>query len=405
MKTVYLDCQSGISGDMTLAALVDLGVPCSYLNDILHAVLPHVRMESESVQRGGFRATHLNVIAPHEHEHRHLQTILDIFDKAGNAISERTRYDASQMFRILAEAEAKVHGTTADEVHFHEVGAADSIADILCVAAGIDFLGIERFFASHVPTGTGFVKIAHGRVAVPAPATAELLRGMPLAPSEVPFELTTPTGAAILKYYVPKNSLGGMPNMKVEKIGVGAGSRDLKEQPNILRIMYGELIDGNQSSPETVWLVETNIDDMSGQLIGYCVERLWTLHPLDVWTTAITMKKQRPGVMISVLCRQEQIAEVESILFRETTTLGVRRRPVERTVLQRKPCKISTEWGEVDGKSATLPDGTETVAFEYESARQLALDKGVPLRFIRESDNEPPDEAGAGTPTAVGGSI
>jgi len=242
--------------------------------------------------------------------------------------------------------------------------------------------------------------MAHGECPVPAPATAELLKGIPIAASDVRCELTTPTGAALLKYYVKK--FGLFPAMTVHATGVGAGSRDLEQQPNILRILLGELpvtnpgagravdhqytdliaSDKKQQYPmttETAWIVETNIDDMQGELVGHCVERLWTLSPLDVWVTPIQMKKNRPGVVISVMCRQEQINTVKLLLFSETSTLGVRQYSVERTALYREPHRIKTPWGEVDAKRAFLPDGTEKISPEFESVRRLSAAKGVPV--------------------------
>jgi len=241
--------------------------------------------------------------------------------------------------------------------------------------------------------------MAHGECPVPAPATAELLKEIPIAASDVRCELTTPTGAALLKYYVKK--FGLFPAMTVHATGVGAGSRDLEQQPNILRILLGELpatdfgtgrsvdhqfedltASDKQQYPmttETVWVVETNIDDMWGELVGHCVERLWTLSPLDVWITPIQMKKNRPGVVISVMCRQEQINMVKMLLFSETSTLGVRQYSVERTALYREPHRIKTPWGEVDAKRAFLPDGTEKISPEFESVKRLAAAKGVPV--------------------------
>jgi uncharacterized protein (TIGR00299 family) protein len=322
-----------------------------------------------------------------------------------------------------------------EKIHFHEVGAADSIADIVGAVVGLDYLGVEEIQSSSIPTGCGTIKIAHGVCSVPAPATAELLRGIPILVSEVPFELTTPTGAALLKYYVKK--FGAMPTMMIQSVGVGAGSRHLEEQANILRILIGDCEQNNEETEKTrslsapehqyehlfdnlqekkththhehknehkneheqkhpssgsshqpqpttemVWIVETNLDDVSGEVIGHCIDQLWTISPLDVWTTPIQMKKQRPGVILSVLCRREQIKKVESILFTETTTIGIRRFQVERTVLHRESCRMTTAWGEIDAKKARLPDGTEKIMPEFESVKNLAAAENISVREI-----------------------
>jgi len=382
MTFAYLDCPSGISGDMVLGALIDLGVPIDLLNDSIQSVVKSVEVTSSCVIRRDFRAVKAEVHAPHEHIHRTLSDILKLAEHS--ALSPENQRRVSGIFRLLAEAEAKAHGTEIEEVHFHEVGAADSIADIVGAVVGMDYLGITEMGASAVPTGCGTIKMAHGECPIPAPATAELLHGIPLAASDIPFELTTPTGAALLKYYVKPSCFGKMPAMTLRAAGVGAGSRDLPQQPNIFRILLGELSVQGSPVAETVWILETNIDDMPGELIGHCVEQLWTLTPLDVWVTPIQMKKQRPGVMISILCRQEQIDAVEKLLFSETSTLGVRRYPVERTVLPRETHRIKTPWGEVEAKKALLPDGTEKVMLEFESLKSLAADKGVTVRTMME---------------------
>lgn len=418
MNIAYFDCSSGISGDMVLGALIDLGVPVTLLNQAVRSVVQDVQIEAEQVQRKGFRATLANVHTPHEHVHRHLSDILALIEHG--SLSEKSKKQASDIFRILAEAEAFVHGTDIESVHFHEVGAADSIADIVGAVVGLDYLGLEEFIASAVPTGCGTIQIAHGTCAVPAPATAQLLQGVPIAASKIPFELTTPTGAALLKYYV--RQFDAMPDMTILKIGIGAGSRDLEEQANILRILIGQTgtdtkhfhaavqqtdsahehrcetvpqhchetgsvpasvpISCPTACAETAWILETNLDDISGELVGHCIERLWSLSPLDVWTTSIQMKKQRPGITLSVLCRYEQIESVESLLFMETTTIGIRRWQVERTVLHRETGQMPTPWGMLDTKRTMLPNGKEKIAVEFESAKRIAAEKGISVREL-----------------------
>jgi len=395
MKTAYFDCSSGVSGDMILGALIDLGVPVVLLDEAIRSLgVDGVRLETQSVHRKGFRATHVKVIAPHEHVHRHLSTIVGMIERSN--LSDANKRRASEIFRRIAAAEAKVHGIDIEEVHFHEVGAIDSIADVVGAVVGLDYLGIDKVLASPVPTGCGTVKIAHGICSVPAPATAELLKGIPVAPSDVPFELTTPTGAAVLTFYV--ESFGALPALTIQAIGLGAGTRDLEQQANILRLIIGEINHEHNHHPhdhsplstphsphsplQTAWMVETNLDDISGEIIGYCIEKLWALEPLDVWTTAISMKKQRPGIVLSVLCRRDQLDAVERVLFTETSTLGVRRWPVERTVLHREPCEKETPWGTVTAKRIVLPDGTEKVAPEYEALRKIADEHGIALRDV-----------------------
>jgi uncharacterized protein (TIGR00299 family) protein len=397
MTFAYLDCPSGISGDMMLGALMDLGVPLELLNNSIQSVIKSVKITSSPVFRKEFRAIQADVRAPHEHVHRSLSDILKLVNLSNLSAANQNR--VSDIFRLLAEAEAKVHGIDVEKVCFHEVGAADSIADIVGVVVGLDHLGITDIEASAIPTGSGTVKMAHGECPIPAPATAELLTGIPIAASDIRCELTTPTGAALLKYYVKK--FGLLPAMTVRATGVGAGSRDLEQQPNILRILLGELSATDHEAgrfvehqytdliasdklqypmtTETAWIVETSIDDMPGELVGHCVERLWTFSPLDVWVTPIQMKKNRPGVIISVMCRQEQVNMVKTLLFSETSTLGVRQYSVERTALYREPHRIKTPWGEVDAKRAFLPDGTEKISPEYESVKRLSAAKGVPV--------------------------
>ena len=387
---------------MMLGALIDLGVPLDLLNDSIQSVVKTVTVSSSPVLRQEFYAIQADVHAPRERVHRSLSDILKLVNKSKLSVGNQKQ--VSDIFRLLAEAEAKVHGIGVEKIHFHEVGAADSIADIVGVVVGLNHLGITDFGASAIPTGTGTVKIAHGECPIPAPATAELLKGIPIAASDVQFELTTPTGAVLLKYYVKR--FGTFPAMSIQATGIGAGNRDLDQQANILRIFVGDLpVNANETArsgdhqyenlvpsesrrysttTETVWIVETNIDDTTGELVGHCTERLWTLAPLDVWVTPIQMKKLRPGVIISVLCRQEQIPTVEMMLFSETSTLGVRRYPVERTALYREPHRLKTPWGDIDAKRAFFPDGTEKIAPEFESVKRLAAAKGIPVWKIME---------------------
>jgi uncharacterized protein (TIGR00299 family) protein len=382
-KTAYLDCASGISGDMTLGALVDAGVDFAALDGAIRSLgLPGCHLVAEETRKLGFRAKQVTVRYEPEHVHRHLADILALIDRG--QLSGRQKALARDIFTRLAEAEAKVHGTSIEKVHFHEVGAADSIADIVGAAVGWDLLGADRIVASAVPTGTGTVQIAHGTCSIPAPATAELLRGIPLAETTIRAELTTPTGAAILATVV--DAFGPLPAMKVERIGYGAGSRDLPQQPNLLRLLVGKRVapeDGDDR--QRVWVLETNLDDISAEMIGYCITRLWEAGALDVYTTAIQMKKNRPGVKLSVLCRVEDVEAMEDVLFTETTTLGVRRWQLSRHVLARRPHSVQTPWGPVEGKVGWPRDDAPRFAAEFESCRRIAAEHNVPLRTVYEA--------------------
>lgn len=379
MKTAYFDCLSGISGDMTLGALVDAGADLDQLNAAIRSLgLPNCHLTASEVKKRGFRAMQVTVEYEEEHAHRHLSHILKLID--ASILNDRQKDTASRVFQKLAEAEAKVHGTTVEKVHFHEVGAADSIADIVGTAVGLDMLAIEHIVASPVPTGCGTIKIAHGLCSVPAPATAELLTGIPLAECSIPKEMTTPTGAAILASLA--QDFGPMPAMRIDRIGYGAGQRDLEEQPNILRLLIGDT-DAATAKP-TIWVLETNLDDMPGEQVAYCTERLWDAEVLDVYTTAIQMKKNRPAVKLTVLCDANRVEAAEAIILRETTTLGIRRWPAERTVLQRTAHTVVTPLGPVTGKVGRLPDGSIRFAPEYDACRQVAREKSVPLREVFE---------------------
>ncbi len=394
MTTAYFDCASGISGDMTLGALIDAGADLTALNEAIGSLgLDGVRFRTETVRKRGFRATQLTVDYQPESTHRHLSHILKMIEQSGLTDGQKTRAEA--LFRRLAQAEAKVHGTTVEKVHFHEVGAADSIADLVGVTVALDLLGIKRIVASAVPTGTGSIQIAHGRCRVPAPATAELLCGIPIEASEIEAELTTPTGAVILAELAER--FGPMPSMLIRKIGYGAGQRDLESQANLLRVLIGEEVIGEEiigeeiepacpaltsQAGDQIWVVETNLDDTTGEMIGHCLARLWEQSVLDVYTTPVQMKKNRPAVKLTVLCKADRLDAVEQVLFDETTTLGVRRWPVWRETLPRMAWKVETAWGKVLGKVSRTAGGRVRFAPEFEACRQLATEKGISLQEV-----------------------
>ena len=381
-KIAYLDCGSGISGDMTLAALIDIGVGLDNLNQALGSLnIPGLALRAVEVKRRGFRAIRATVEAEPEHEHRNLRQIRALID--GSRLSERQKNLALRIFNLLGKAESRVHGIPLEQVHFHEVGAFDSIADVVGSAVGWDLLGVDRVAASPVPTGRGTIRIAHGECTIPAPATAELLHGVPLVKSPIEYELTTPTGAAILVALA--ESFGPMPAMKIKRIGYGAGKRDFPQRPNILRLLVGEAVEDAPPAAEDVCIIETNLDDERGEIVAHCIARLWQTGALDVYTTPIGMKKDRPAVKLSVVCRPGDAALIEDVLFAETTTLGIRRISAARTVLRREPCTVETPWGPVAGVIGWRGDGSPRFSPEYEACRRAAMENDVPLRDVYEA--------------------
>ena len=377
MKIAYLDCMSGIAGDMTLGALTDLGVDLKAVQSGIDSLgLPSCKLVTEEVKRHGFRAVNLTVQHEPEHAHRHLHHITDMID--GSSLTEKQKQLATDIFTNLAEAEAKVHGSTLKKVHFHEVGAVDSIADIVGAAIAFDLLGMDAVVSSPIPTGHGFIKIAHGRVSIPAPATAELLKGIPLASCDVEAELTTPTGAAIVKTLA--KSFGPLPAMTIEKIGIGAGDKDFKEQGNVLRILVGEM--QSEAMIDQVEVLETNLDDTTGEVVGHTVKALLGAGALDVYTTPIQMKKNRPGTKLTILCSAEKRNALETIVFRETTTLGVRHWSTRRTILPREATSVSTPWGEVEGKKVTGLNDEVRFSPEYEACADVAARENLALHDV-----------------------
>lgn len=383
MRVAHFDPFSGISGDMTLGALLDAGVPVQPVLDGIASLGLPVQLKVEKVRKGGFAATHVKVETPHEHKHRHLHHIEAIIDQG--KLSEKQRDLARRIFRRLGEAEAAAHGMDLKKVHFHEVGALDSIADIVGSAIALDLLGVEKFTCGPVAVGGGMVKCEHGMMPVPAPGTVELLKGVPLRPCGIQAELTTPTGAAILTTVV--SEFLDQPALTIETIGQGAGTKDFPEQPNVLRILIGQASPGRQPGVDgldhdAIYLLETNLDDIPAEVIGYCFDQLFAAGALDVYTTHITMKKNRPGVMLSALTDAATLAAVEEVLFRETGTLGVRRVRMERDKLHRKAVTIETPWGPVRGKVAWREGQQGRFSPEYDDCARIARDQGIPLRDI-----------------------
>jgi uncharacterized protein (TIGR00299 family) protein len=379
MKIAYLDCTSGISGDMLLAALVDAGAPLAEIQAGIDSLgLPSCKLVPSEAERAGFRALKVDVEHEPEHAHRHLHHITDMIDAA--TMTEAQKSLAKDIFTKLGIAEAKVHGVDLRKVHFHEVGAVDSIADIVGCAIGWSLLGIEQAFASPIPTGGGTITIAHGRVGVPAPATAELLKGVPLASSPVEAELTTPTGAALLAGLV--SGFGPLTPMQIESLGFGAGTKDFKEQANVLRLYVGHTSPNqtkhahshleNVSADQAV-VLETHVDDSTGEQIGHAMETLLEVGAWDVCTTPIQMKKSRPGVKLTVICSPDLRDKCAEILFRETTTFGMRVNITDRFTLQRESTEVSTKFGPARAMICQPPGTSEKQCRpEYESCRVLA---------------------------------
>jgi uncharacterized protein (TIGR00299 family) protein len=376
VRVGYFDCFSGIAGDMTVAALVDAGVDRRPILEAVKSLGLDFELTFETVRRGGFRATYAQVNAPPEHVHRHWHHIEAMIDRGG--LSARQKDLAKRIFLKLGEAEARVHGVDLAKIHFHEVGAVDSIVDIVGAAVGLDLLGVDRFEASPVPPGRGWVKAAHGRMPLPAPGTAELLRGVPLAESLVDGELTTPSGAAILTTVVER--FAPLPPLTIESIGLGAGTRELPDQANILRLFVGTL--SPPAANDRVWVLETNLDDLPGEVVGYTMTRLMEAGALDAFVTPIQMKKNRPGVMISVLCDEGKIPLLEDLLFRETATLGIRRYPVSRHKMKRQRVDVETPFGSVRGKLGWLGERPPSFSPEYDDCARIAAERGVPLREV-----------------------
>jgi uncharacterized protein (TIGR00299 family) protein len=384
MKSVgiaYFDCFSGISGDMVLGALVDAGADLRAIEAELRKLgLEGWSISAEKVKRGAISATHVKVETSEGHHHRGLSIILGRIDKAN--LAPRAAERARKIFTRLAEAEAKVHQMPVEQVHFHEVGAVDSIVDIVGAAIGFELLGIDEFACSSFDVGAGQVKTAHGLLPVPAPATAELLRGAPTYSSGVQCELVTPTGAAIATTLATRFS--EIPKMTLRAIGYGAGSADLKEKANVMRLLIGE---SEISEPGEHWdapisVIETNLDDMSPQIYGYFVDRALAAGALDVFSTSVLMKKNRPGQLVTLLCEHANLSRLMDLIFRETTTIGVRTYEVRRKTLDRELIPIATPFGDVRVKVSRMNGTVLNATPEYEDCQRIAAARGIPLKEV-----------------------
>jgi uncharacterized protein (TIGR00299 family) protein len=454
MRIAYLECFSGISGDMFLGALVDAGVPPQVLQETVAALEVSTklgaRLEISRVVRSGISATKVDVYVdgekdsprellgqhedehshdsrhehhhhehshshpgevsrakparsaealseaeglskgvpePHGHEHSHehshgrgLTEIQEIISEV--AISGGAKKTAIAIFEALGAAEAKIHNTSIESVHFHEVGAVDAIVDIVCAAVGVEVLGVDEIVCSPLNVGGGTVQCAHGTFPVPAPATVELLKDAPVYSSGVQAELVTPTGAAIVKTLASR--FAAFPEMKIEKSGYGAGSRDFPGHPNVMRLTVGEAAStlAIKHASETITVLEANLDDLNPQVFGYVMDRLLDEGALDAFGMPVQMKKNRPGTLLTVLCKPEDSSKLTQIIFTETTTLGVRRRDEVRQTLARRWESVQTQWGEVRIKIASMNGTVTNYAPEYEDCRRIAADQRVPLKTV-----------------------
>jgi uncharacterized protein (TIGR00299 family) protein len=432
MRIAYLECFSGMSGDMFIGALVDAGVPAALLERTVTALEVGARLEISRVVRSGISATKVDVwvdgekdlprekdwemqeqharsrehsedahpghehpghsyqvrgqisgaSAPHAHSHRRgLTEIRDIIGRA--AISGTAKKTATAIFEALGRAEAKIHNTSIESVHFHEVGAVDAMVDIVCASVGAEALGVDEIVCSPLNVGGGTVKCAHGTFPVPAPATVELLADAPVYSSGLQAELVTPTGAAIVRTLASR--FAAFPEMKIEKSGYGAGSRDFPRHPNVVRLTVGEVAShtlATNTASHTITVLEANLDDLNPQVFGYVMDRLFEEGALDAFGMPVQMKKNRPGTLLTVLCKPEDASKLTQLIFTETTTLGVRRRDEMRHTLARRWESVNTPWGEVRIKIASMNGTVTNYAPEYEDCRRIAAEHHVPLKTV-----------------------
>ncbi|MBV8857099.1 MAG: nickel pincer cofactor biosynthesis protein LarC [Acidobacteria bacterium] len=390
MRTLYFDCFAGVSGDMTLGALVDAGADARELTERLALLgVDGYEISFEKVDRSGIGATRALVkLTKEETKHRHLSHIEKII--GDSRLNDSVKGRALKIFRRLGEAEARVHGVPVERIHFHEVGAVDAIVDVVGACIGFELLQVERFAASALHVGSGTVEMAHGRFPVPPPAVAELLKGAPVYSTDIVGELVTPTGAAIVAAVCEE--FGALPRMKIEATGYGAGGREYKNFPNVLRLLLGESDKAGETpsgvsgqDEEELLMVETNVDDVSPQVLGHLLEKAFEAGALDCFFTHVQMKKNRPGVLVSILCRPADGEAMHGLLFAETPTLGVRSYTVRRRALEREAVTVETEFGTIAVKVARREGQTLGATPEYEDCRAAARAHNVPLRAVQEA--------------------
>jgi len=379
MKIISYDCFSGISGDMNLGAMIDLGVDKTLLiNELNKLNLKGWELIVQKDQRHGITGTKVTVKQTrHEHAHRHLSDIEKIINDS--SLDTATKELSKKIFMKIAVAEAKVHGISLDHVHFHEVGAVDSIIDVVGAAICYNALKVDGVHVSTIELGSGFVKCDHGKLPVPAPATAEIIKGLPVKKGGVDFEATTPTGAAILAALGTDFS-AGLP-LKIEKTAYGVGQKDSKDIPNLLRVFLGETITGSESGHDAIH-IECNIDDMNPEFYEYISEKLFKAGASDVFFTNIIMKKGRPGIVLNVICETESADILKNIIFTESTSLGIRTFPFRKDTLVRKFETVQTTLGEVRIKRSFFKEKEVSVKPEYDDCKKIASDTGIPLKEI-----------------------
>ena len=396
---LYLDLIGGISGDMFLAGLLNLGLSLDKLEQQLQCLnLPGWHIHASPTIVNGLTGMHLDVHCHehihehhedsgshhnHHHEHRGFTDIKHLIENS--SLSPWVKQHAINIFLRIGNAEAKIHGKTLETIHFHEVGAIDSIIDIVGACIGLEILGKPEVLASHPTDGTGFTHCAHGQIPIPVPATLAILgnRGIAIAQCDEPAEMITPTGAGILAEFV--KSFGKMDGIIAEKIGYSFGSRTLKTRPNMLRLVLGSAVIENQTSSDTVELIQTNIDDCTPEILGYVMERAFSLGALDVWHTPIQMKKNRPGVELSLLCQSDIVEVLTELIFKETGTLGIRQQSIKRIVLDRETSVVTSPYGEISIKTAKFKGKTIQNKPEFEDCRKIAIKTNTPLRDIVKS--------------------
>ena len=379
MRIAYGDLIGGVSGDMFVAALLDLGLPLNVLRAELRKI-PTLKFDLKAVKKPvhSIRATQFQVICAKNESPRSWKQIRDLI-KQSKLVAE-IKTTGLEIFTCLAEAEAKIHGIAVDRVHFHEVGATDSIVDIMAATIGIQELGIDAFHFSRIPLGNGITRSQHGPLPVPGPATLELLKGLPVFGVDVNSETVTPTGAAIVRAL--GNNFGPPPEMMIEKIGYGTGQKEFPTRPNLFRLMVGERSAAAQQ--EEMLVIETNIDDMNPQFYDHVMELLFKAGARDVFLTAIQMKKNRPGTLLRVIAEPREREKLARIIFQETSTIGIRYYPISRMILKRESKKIRTRYGEVAVKIVEQPDGCKRAAPEYDDIKRIAAAKKLPIKLIHD---------------------
>lgn len=382
---LYLDMMAGIAGDMFLGALVDLGVPVEWLKRKLSAVLDGFDLRTEIVFRHHLRAVNLYVDVTDHVTHRHYTHIRQMIESAD--LPDQVRANALTAFKHIAQAEAHIHGKDIETVHFHEIGGIDSLVDIIGSFLALDYLGVDQVAATPVPLGSGTIKCAHGTIPVPVPATMAILKGLQVRGSDAKTEIVTPTGAAIVATLAPQ--FGGMPDMQIEKVGYGAGKRDIGASvPNLLRLVLGTPSVVKNSADnilsDQVHVLYTNVDDMSPESLGFVMDRLMDKGALDVSFTPAFMKKNRPATRIEVICRPAQLQVLADVLLSETTTIGVRYHLCDRMILKREPVEVETSLGRVSAKKITSPNGRARIMPEYDECKRIALEQELPFYQVYE---------------------